>query len=331
MSTSLFSRARNSRLNGWLLRSLALLLLALLIGCGNDDDGNNNGASTIRLAQNAWLGSELDATVAQILLEEQLGFSVELVEVDEDAQWDLLAAGELDASLEVWPSGHADDVQRYIEEEGSVENGGALGPIGQIGWYVPSYVVADHPSLSTWEAFTDPAIATLFETPASDGHGQFLGGDPTFTQYDADIIRNLGLDFQVVYAGSEDAIIDAVRNAVEQHAPLLFYFWTPHPIQTLFDLTRVALPPYSEECYATAASGGVDCDYPPDQLFKILWPGLAAEAPTAYQFLRNMNYPTEDQLEMIDAVEVGGKTPQQAARDWIEANQSVWQEWIPAD
>ena len=104
MLRSKFLGSKDTKLVDWLLPGLALLLVALLVGCGSDDD-NHGGQSTIRLAQNAWLGSELNATVAQILLEEELGFSVELVEIDEDAQWDLIAAGDLDASLEVWPSG----------------------------------------------------------------------------------------------------------------------------------------------------------------------------------------------------------------------------------
>jgi ABC-type proline/glycine betaine transport system substrate-binding protein len=218
-----------------------------------------------------------------------------------------------------------DAAVRLIE----IQKDPALGPIGRIGWYVPSYVVDQNPSLSTWEGFADPGAADLFATPATAPNGQFLGADPSFVQFDADIIRNLGLDFEVVFAGSEQAIIDAVENAVEREEPLLFYFWTPHPLHARVDLTRVDLPPHSEACYATADAGGVDCDYPPDQLFKILRPGLSQDAPDADQFLRNFNYRTEDQVEMIAAVEVGGKTPEQAACDWIEANETVWQEWIP--
>lgn len=311
-----------------LLRSLIFLVILLVAACG-DDDGGNKRQPTIRLAQNAWLGSQLNATVARILLEEEIGFDVEIVAVDENAQWDLIAAGNLDASLEVWPSGHAADIERYIDSEGAVEDGGRLGPIGRIGWYVPSYVVAANPSLTTWEGFDDPAAVSLFATPATAPTGQFLGADPTFVQFDADIIDNLGLDFDVVFAGSEEAIIDAVENAVAAEEPLLFYFWTPHPLHARIDLTRVELPPYSEACYATADVGGVDCDYPPDQLFKILRPALSQDAPDASQFLRNFNYRTEDQVEMIEAVEVGGITPEQAARDWIEANEAVWREWIP--
>jgi glycine betaine/proline transport system substrate-binding protein len=177
----------------------------------------------------------------------------------------------------------------------------------------------------------DPSAAALFATPQSGGHGQFLGGDPSWVQFDADIIRNLGLDFQVVFAGSEDAIISALETAVEHREPLLFYFWAPHPILTRFDLTRVALPPYSDQCYAKAAAGGIACDDPEEQLMKILRPGLRKEAPAAYQFLKSFNYSTADQEQMMEAVAVEGKTAPEAARQWIDAHQAVWQAWIPAD
>lgn len=316
--------------DGLLALGLAVtaLIVVLLPACG-DDSGGNTGSTTIRLAANPWLGSQLNATVAKILLEEQLGFGVEIVPVDETSQWDLIAAGDLHASLEVWPSGHADDIRRYIDDEGSVDNGGPLGPIGRIGWYVPSYVVAENPALATWDGFTDPAVVALFGTPETAGRGQFLGGDPTWVQFDADIIRNLGIDFEVVFAGSEDAISVAVETAVEGRESLLFYFWTPHPIHTRFELTRVALPPYTDECYATADVGGIDCDYPADELIKILWPGLRQEAGPAHRFLQNFNYTTQDQLQMIEAVEVDGKTAQEAARQWVETHEAVWQEWIP--
>ncbi|MCB0145629.1 MAG: hypothetical protein KDE50_37445, partial [Caldilineaceae bacterium] len=98
---------------------------------------------TIKLAENPWSASAINVNVAKILLEEQLGYPVEIVDVDENAQWAALATGDLDASLEVWPSGHADNVAEYIDKQGVVENGGGLGVIGRIGWYIPSYLLTD--------------------------------------------------------------------------------------------------------------------------------------------------------------------------------------------
>ncbi len=283
----------------------------------------------IKLAENPWSASSLNVAVAKILLEEKLGYKVEIVTIGESAQWPAIANGDLDASLEVWPSGHAEDIAEYIDKQKVVENGGPLGPVGKIGWYIPSYLLANHPELATWEGLKKPENVALFATAETGKQGQFLTGDPSWTQYDADIIRNLGLDFKVVTAGSEEAVLAALDAAYSRKAPILFYFWTPHWVHAKYDLTEVKLPPYSKECYAKAASGGVACDYPPDNLFKIFSTKLAQKAPDAYTLLKNMNYSTGDQIKMIAAVELDNKSVEQAARDWLDANQSTWQAWLP--
>ena len=78
--------------------------------------------------------------MARILLEEQLEYPVEVVAIGESAQWIALADGDLHASLEVWPSGHADNVAEYIEKQKLVEDGGPLGPVGKLaGIYQATY------------------------------------------------------------------------------------------------------------------------------------------------------------------------------------------------
>jgi glycine betaine/proline transport system substrate-binding protein len=284
---------------------------------------------TIKLAENPWTGSMVNVAVAKILLEDRLGYPVEVVTIDENAQWASLATGDLSASLEVWPSGHAENVAQYIDGQGVVENIGLLGPIGKIGWYTPSYMIEKNPALVTWEGFADPAVAAEFATAETGDNGQFLAGDPSWVQYDADIIKNLGLPLQVVNAGSEQAILAALDSAYSREEPILFYFWTPHSIHAKYALTEVGLPEYSDACYATAAEGGVACDYPADELFKIAWSGLKDAAPDAYALLKAMNYTTEDQISMVAAVEIDGKTAEEAAQAWVDANEATWSAWLP--
>lgn len=282
----------------------------------------------IKLAENPWSASQLNVAVAKILLQEKLGYQVEVVSIDENAQWPALATGDLHASLEVWPSGHAENVAEYIDKQQLVENGGPLGVIGKIGWYIPSYLLTEHPELATWEGFTTPETAALFATAETGNLGQFLAGDPSWVQYDADIMKNLGIPFQVVNAGSEEAILAALDSANSRQAPILFYFWTPHSVHAKYDLSEVQLPPYSDECYAKASEGGVACDYPADNLFKIFWVGLKDMAPDAYSMLKKMSYTTEDQISMIAAVELEGKSVDEAARAWVDANEDVWSSWL---
>lgn len=284
---------------------------------------------TIQLVANPWSSSQLNVAIAKLLIEEQLGYPVEVVNLDENAQWPALAAGDIHASLEVWPSGHAENVAQYIDTQQAVENGGPLGPIGKIGWFIPTYLLDEHPELATWEGFASPEAAALFATAETGDQGQFLAGDTSWVQYDADIIRNLGLDFQVVVAGSEDALLAALESAYNREAPILFYFYKPHSIFARFDLTEVELPPYSDECYAKAESGGIDCDYPEDVLFKIFWSGLAEAAPDVHTFLSKMNYDTDTQILLVAAVEVDGKSIDEAAREWVDANEAVWSTWLP--
>jgi glycine betaine/proline transport system substrate-binding protein len=220
-------------------------------------------------------------------------------------------------------------VAEYIDSQQLVENGGPLGPVGKIGWYMPSYLLTDYPELATWEGLKSDDNAKLFATAETGDMGQFLTGDPSWTQYEDDIIENLGLDLQIVAAGSEEAILAALDAANSRQDPLLFYFWTPHSVHARYDLTEMSLPPYSDDCYAKAESGGVECDYPSDVLFKIFWGGLADAAPDAHTLLANMHYTTDDQIEMIAAVELQGQSVEEAARAWLDANEDVWRSWLP--
>ncbi|CAN5861926.1 ABC transporter substrate-binding protein [soil metagenome] len=282
---------------------------------------------TIKLAANPWSASALNVNVAKILLE-KIGYPVEITDIDENAQWAALASGDLHASLEVWPSGHQKNIKDYIDTK-QVENGGPLGPVGKIGWYIPTYMLTDHPELATWEGFKQPEDAKLFATAETGDSGQFLAGDPGWVQYDTDIIKNLGLNLKVVQSGSETAVLSAVDAAYSRKAPILFYFWTPHSVHAKYQLTEVKLPEYTAECYAKATEGGVACDYPADVLFKIFWPSLKEKAPEAYQLLKNMNYTTKDQIDMMAAVDLKKQTPEEAAKAWVDANEKVWSAWMP--
>jgi glycine betaine/proline transport system substrate-binding protein len=314
-----------------MLRSGCLLVLGgalcvTLTACGSQDTNPPVERTTVRIAHNAWLGSDIDNAVAKNLLETQLSLKVELVDIDEFAQWEQIASGKLDASLEVWPSGHHDDIKKYIDG-GLVENAGPLGPIGKIGWYVPTYVVDAHPTLATSDGLTDPANIALFnDAQSAPKGGTFYGVDPAYTQFDQAIIDSLKLDLKVVFVGTEDAILAQLATAYAAKQPMLFYFWTPHPGIAAYDLTKIALPAYSDACYAKGAAL-IACDYPVDNLLKILSLDLAKEVPKAHKLLSSFNYSTGDQVSLMTLVD-SGMTVDDAAASWVTEHQSTWKSWV---
>ncbi len=317
-------------------KKLFALLAALTLvaaACGGDDDGAGGDGDNppISLIVNPWTASRLNAEVAKIIIEQELGNPVDLVEVNEnDAMFTGMADGTLDAVLEIWPSGVTDAETAYFDE-GTVEDIGLLGTVGKIGWFVPDYVIDANPALATWEGYADPAAAQLFATAETGDNGRFLGTDPSYSQYDEQIITNLGLPFEVIFSGSEPATVAEVDTRVAAGEPILLYWWTPTAAVAKYNLVNVELPSYNDECGASAAAGdgGVDCDYPEDVLYKAASAMLKDKDADVYAFLEAFQLTTEDQLSMLPAVEIDGEEPADVAAKWVEENESVWMAWLP--
>lgn len=289
----------------------------------------DNSGTTINLAISPWTGSEANVAVAQALLEDKLGYSVKTTKIDEYAQFPALANGQLSATLEVWPSGHAKDYKKYIDGNNGVVDGGQLGVIGQIGWWIPTYMLTNYPELATWEGLK--TNAALFKTAESGDAGQILDGDPSFVTFDQPIADNLGLNLKVVYGGSEAAELAALDAAYQKQNPILMYFWTPHWAQSKYDLTMVELPQVTPACEAAAAgdTSKYACAYPEDDLYKAFNVNLQTDAPAAFAFLSAMSYTNEDQNSI--ALDINnGMAPEEAAQKWIDANPDVWQPWVDA-
>jgi len=322
----------------WLL----IAALALVAACGDGSgssttaaagDGSTTAApatdgETINLVANAWTASALNAEIAKQLIESELGNPVEIVAIDENTMFTGLSDGSLDVVLEVWPSGITPDEQAYLDD-GSVVNIGELGVVGQIGWFVPSYVIDEHPDLATWEGYLDPANAALFATAETGDLGRFLGTDPSYSQYDEPIIANLGLPFMAVFSGSEPATVAELDTRVAAGEPILMYWWTPTAAVAKYDLVQVELPEYSDECYAGEVED-VDCAYPSDTLVKLASAGLEEKAPNVLTFLEAFSLTNDDQLGMLPAVEIDGEDAADIAAQWIADNEDVWSAWLAA-
>lgn len=325
---------------------LGTVVIALaLSACGSSDDegssttepdtpttaGAKTFSGTITLAVNPWDGSAANAAVAKAVLEKQ-GMTVKTKAIDENAVWPALDSGTIDANLEVWPSGHAKDIETYITTKKSVVDGGLIGPIGHIGWFIPKFVADAHPEFKTWEGLKTPAAAEFFKTAETGDKGQFLLGDPSYVSYDADIIKNLDLPFQVVVGGGEAALITAIDTAFKDESPLLFYFYTPQWANAKYELVSVKLPDITPECEASAAGQGKDhkyaCDYPTDNLLKTISAKLETKSAAAFSFLQKMKWTDLDQNTVTKYKNEDGMTIDEAAKKWVDDNPTVWQEWL---
>ena len=117
-----------------------------------------------------------------------------------------------------------------------------------IGWYVPPWMKKKYPDITDWKNLNK--YADLFKTSESGGKGQLLDGDPGFVTNDEALVKNLKLNYKVVFAGSEAALIQAFRAGEENKKPVIGYFYSPQWFLAEVPLVKVDLPKYKTGCDA---------------------------------------------------------------------------------
>jgi glycine betaine/proline transport system substrate-binding protein len=309
-------------------RSRALVgsaILGLLLTACSGGGGGGGTSETVDIAVNPWVGYEANAGVVGYLIKSQIGNKVEYKELTEQVSWEGFESGTVDAILENW--GHQDLAKTYITDKKVAVDAGSTGVDGIIGWYVPPWMVTKYPDITDWNNLNK--YADLFKTSESGDKGQLLDGDPSFVTSDEGIINGLGLNYKVVYAGSEAALIEAFRKAEQNKTPLIGYFYSPQWFLNEVPLVHVNLPPWKEGCDADPTK--ITCDYAPyNGLNKIISASLETKAPKAAAFIKNFKWTAADQNEVANDITNNKMSREDAGKKWADAHQDKWKAWIPA-
>jgi glycine betaine/proline transport system substrate-binding protein len=313
----------------------ALMLALALAACGeskDDDDGGGESASAggkdcgkVVLNEQAWAGSTANTYIAKNVLEEELGCEVEITKITEIPAFQAMADGKTDAVLEDWQ--HVDQYEQYIDKAGTVVQGGPLGVEGHIGWFIPKFVMDEHPEFKTWEGLKGKE--DVF-------NNEFLGGDPSYVQKDKELIKALGLDLEHVTAGAEPAQVARWSQAYKQQKPVLFYWYTPQYLNQEYDLAEVKLPPRTDankDCKDDAKEGGdpeqYKCEYDITIINKLFSKKFADSGSPAYDVLKKMKLTNEDQELVAKAIAGDKQDPEEAGADWVADNEDKVAAWLP--
>ncbi|WP_217208117.1 ABC transporter substrate-binding protein [Streptomyces sp. AC550_RSS872] len=284
--------------------------------------GSSGKCGAFNLAVNPWVGYEANAAVIAYVAENDLGCKVTKKDLKEEIAWQGFGTGEVDAVVENW--GHDDLKKKYITDQKTAVDAGPTGNEGLIGWYVPPWLAKAHPDILDWNNLDK--YAAEFKTSESGGKGQLLDGDPSFVTNDEALVKNLKLDYKVVYAGSETALIQAFRKAEKDKEWVIGYFYEPQWFMSEVPLKKVKLPEYKAGCDADAEK--VNCDYPVYKLDKIVSAKFAKSGSPAYDLVKNFTWSNEDQNAVAKYIAVDRMTPEAAAKKWVDANRDKVEAWI---
>lgn len=311
----------------------AALALALSACGGGNIKSSSSGASgsggkacgTLNIAVNNWVGIAADSYVVGEIAKTKLGCTVNYQTLDEQPSWQAEDAGTTDVIMENW--GHDDLAAKYIKKDGgsgSVTDLGATGNIGKIGWFVPPWMVKKYPDITDWKNLNK--YASMFKTSESGSKGQFLDGDPSYVTNDEALVKNLKLDYKVVFAGSEDALITTYRQAEQKKTPVIGYWYTPQWFNSEVPMVNVKLPKYTNGCDKDAAK--VACDYPTYNLNKIARTGWVDSGSPSVNLVKNFHWTNDDQDLVASYIAKDKMSDTAAADKWIAANPDKVAAWL---
>jgi len=266
-------------------------------GCGNNVD--QSAEKEVRLLYVQWACASAETHVMAEILENKMGYKVELMDVAAAAMYEGLANGEADAIFTAWlPLTHGD----YMDKVGDkVEDLGPSMEGAKIGLVVPKYVTID--SIEDLNAQKDKFKGQIIGIDS--GAGIMKASNQALTEY--------GLDYEVV-EGSEGTMIMSLKEAIDREEWVVVTGWTPHWKFARWDLKYLDDP---KKVYGEA-----------ETINTIVRLGLKQDHPDAYELFDNFAWSPEDLgAAMALAEELGD--PKLAAQKWVEQNPELVNSWLP--
>ncbi len=275
-----------------------------------------------------WTGQYITTHLMGRVLEE-IGYNVKYQQADYIAQFAGLESGDLHIAMEMWETTGKQAMDQSLKTGKTVDLG-ETGMDAKEEWWYPIYMKERCPGLPDWKALN--ACAEVFSTAETAPKGRYLGGPVTWAGFDDERAEALGLNFEVVHAGTDAALFAELQSAYERKAPFLGWVYAPHWAPAKYEGEWVEFPEYTDECYEDPSWGmnkdmAYDCGKPFGWIKKVGWKAGEAKWPCAYETVRNFHVENELIGAMIIEVDLDGKSVDDVVEAWIVANKSTWRKW----
>ena len=190
-------------------------------------------ADDIQIGWTAWSDAEFVTRLAERVIEDEMGYSVELIQTDIAPQYQGLASGDIDMMLMAWlPGTHADYMDRVGQD---VVNLGPLYGNARLGWVVPDYIPEDE--LGSIEDLKKDSVRDRLD-------GRITGIDPGagLTRLSEEAIETYGLDGYDLQISSGAGMTSALERAIRRDEWIVVTGWSPHWKFGAYDLRYLEDP-----------------------------------------------------------------------------------------
>lgn len=284
-----------------------------------------------------WDSARVHNAIARYILEHGYGYKTDEIPGSTIPLLQGMIRGDVQVTMEIW----RDNIQEAYDKalaSGDVYDLGVNFPDAVQGFWVPTYVIKGDPVRGIPAMAPDlksvqdlPRYAHLFKDPEDPSKGRFYDciagwacekvNAKKFEAY------GLGKAFNRFLPGTGEALATSIAAAYKKGEPWVGYYWGPTWVLGKYDMTLLAEPPYTKECWETTQA----CAYPVVQVTKAVHKDLYHSAPEVVEFLRK--YRTTQRLvsELLAYMQDHKAEAQETAIHFLKTKPDVWTLWVPDD
>lgn len=256
---------------------------------------------SLKIVYVEWDCATASSNLAKAVLEDKLGYTVELLPVTQPILWTSLASGDADAMVTAWlPDTHAamyNKVKKQVEMLGKLVGGARLGLA------VPDYV----PLKSIEE----------LDANADKFKGRIVGIDPGsgLMQLTEKALKDYGIKHMQLVEGSGAIMTSSLAEAIRKHEWIVVTAWSPHWMFGRWSLH-----------YLDDPHGSLGKE---EGIFKVGRKGLKKDHPEAWAFLEKFHFNDPSQLQqLMDWNQEKGANPLKNARRFMKENPQLAESWL---
>ena len=250
---------------------------------------------------------QVKGALVQALLEE-MGYAVEVKERLHEEMFPLLNSGEIDLLVAAWlPEAHA-SYWSDVEDNSTVLT--TLYDDAYFFWAVPDYVPES--AVTEIADLAKPDVAAKMNKTI-----QGIGQGASITTFSQDAVQEYGLDesgYQLL-TGEASEWVGAFEDAVSREEWVVLPVWQPQYLNRAYSLRELEDPlgvlGSSNRGVIIATNSFVE-RFPDSDIER----------------LQNISLDIDAVNQMDYAVNAEGKTPQEAAQNWISANRDRYNSWL---
>jgi glycine betaine/proline transport system substrate-binding protein len=281
------------------LLAAAVSLLAVS-GCGGRKTAEDQ-AKTANLVYVNWAEGVAYTHLAKAILEDKMGYTVNITAADAGPAYTSVAQGDQDAFMETWlPVLHKDYVDKFKED---ILDLGTVYEGTQSGLVVPAYVTIDR--ISQINDHKDKFDGKI--TGIDSGAGVMKTTEEVIEMYDLEVR---------LLASSGPAMTASLRDAVEEKEWIVVTGWRPHWMFGRWDLKFLE----QDEDKTVWKKGTIHI---------MGRKNLLEDKPELGRFLQNMHFTDPQLAGLMLEVEESSEPIETVVRAWMDENAELVESWIP--